>query len=126
MEVNNKKYNQENTQLFISSTNQDIADNTDDIASNTSSLNTNTFNSIDEISFVENTSAGTQTTDVCMSVTLNFQGAGGTLSGVNVDDGFIISYASTNRNNLNTIEFTVPTSPDANGNQRVILGYSKK
>lgn len=119
MEVNNKKYNQESTQSFISSNIEDLLASSEDIGQNQ-------YQSIDEISFVENTSAGTQTTDVCMSVTLNFQGAGGTLSGVNVDDGFIISYASTNRNNLNTIEFTVPTSPDANGNQRVILGYSKK
>ena len=119
MEINNKKYNQETTQTLVASTNQDIADNTAD-------LNVDTFGSTDRISFEEITIAGFYTTDPCISVSLNFQGTGGTLNGITVQDGFIISFSASLRNVLNGIDYTIPTAPDSSGNQRVLLGYTKK
>jgi hypothetical protein len=64
-------------------------------------------------------------TDVCLSCAIYFEGYGGTLNGVTVKNGFVATYAGTLKNQISPIGFTVPTSPDSAGNQRVLVGYMK-
>ncbi len=62
-------------------------------------LNGNT----ETIQFVEDTTAGPKNTDICTSCSLIFQGTGGTLSGITVPDGFIVTYTATLRNEVASI-----------------------
>jgi hypothetical protein len=64
-------------------------------------------------------------TDVCLGCSIYFEGSGGELKGVTVPDKFIVSYSGTMRNQVNAIAFKVPTIPNAAGNQRVLVGYTK-
>lgn len=79
----------------------------------------------DSINVVEVTAAGAQATDVALAVSLFFQGEDGTLDGVTVPDKYVANFSGTMRNEVSSIPFTVPTSPDGDGNQRVIITYSK-
>jgi hypothetical protein len=104
MQVHNRFYNQETTQ---------------------STINDAIQSALERPSFVEDTTAGARTTDQCYSVTLVFQGDGGTLDGVSVQDGLSVSYSGTLHNQINGIAYSVPTSPNSNGQQRVLLAYIK-
>lgn len=64
-------------------------------------------------------------TDNCLSCSILFEGSGGKLNGVTVKNGFIASYSGTFKNQVSTIAFEVPTTPDAFGNQRVLVSYTK-
>lgn len=64
-------------------------------------------------------------TDVCLSCTLLFEGDSGELDGVVVQNGFIATYTGTLRNQIGAIPFKVPTAPNVYGNQRVLVAYTK-
>lgn len=66
-------------------------------------------------------------TELCLSVTLVFEGTGGKLGTglVTVPDGFVASYSGTFRNQLTAIPFRVPTIANFLGNKRVLVMYSK-
>jgi len=84
-------------------------------------LNGNT----EAIELFEETTAGAKTTDVCLSCSLVFQGTGGTIDGITVANGFTVSYSGTERNQVASIGYTVPTAPDGLGQQRVLISYTK-
>jgi len=84
-------------------------------------LNGNT----ETLELFEETTAGAKTTDVCLSSSIVFQGTGGTLSGITVANGFTVSYAGTERNQIASIGYSVPTTPDFLGQQRVLISYTK-
>lgn len=77
------------------------------------------------IEFFEQTAAGFQLTDICQSMSMVFNGRDGTLSGVVVPDGFTVSYSGTERNEIQQINYTIPTVPDFNGFMRVLISYTK-
>lgn len=64
-------------------------------------------------------------TDVCLSCSIFFEGSGGSLNGIVVKNGFISGFSGTLRNQISAIPFTVPTTPDSAGNQRVLVSYTK-
>lgn len=78
---------------------------------------------------LENTSLveylANNSTDVCLACSIYFEGSGGELNGVAVPDKFIVSYSGTMRNQVQAIAFKVPTVPNAAGNKRVLVGYTK-
>jgi hypothetical protein len=78
------------------------------------------------ISLVEDTVAGTRNTDIALSMSIRFYGSGGALNGVTVPDGYEANFSGTMRNEIASIPYTVPTSPDFNGFQKVTIAYSKK
>jgi hypothetical protein len=78
------------------------------------------------ISVVEETTVGAKTTDVALSMSIRFFGAGGTINSILVPDGYMANWSGTMRNEISTIGYTVPTSADFNGFQKVTITYSKK
>jgi hypothetical protein len=80
---------------------------------------------VESTSFVEIIDPGEQTVDNSLSYTLEFNGSGGKVSGVEVPDKFILSYSATFRNEVSGITFEVPTAEDSNGYKRVLIAYSK-
>ena len=79
----------------------------------------------DVIDFQEITSSGLKLIDTSLSFSILFEGSGGELNGIVVQDGFSISYSGTFRNQLSFLSFEVPNVPDFEGFQRVLIGYSK-
>jgi hypothetical protein len=77
------------------------------------------------IEFFEQTAGGVHLTDICQSMSIVFNGINGTLSGVVVPDGFVVSYAGTERNEIQQLNYTIPTVPDFNGFMRVLISYTK-
>jgi len=80
---------------------------------------------LEPISLFEETTAGLKGTDICLSLSIVFQGTGGKLDTITVPDGFTVSYAGTERNQLRPINYEIPTAPDGLGQQRVIISYTK-
>ena len=80
---------------------------------------------IETIDFFQNTTAGTFATDTALSMSIVFNGGGGALNGITVENGFSISYSGTERNQIEPINYTVPTTPNFNGFQRVLISYTK-
>lgn len=73
--------------------------------------------------FQEITGAGVKTTDSdVFSLSIIFDGTGGSLNSVSVPDGFEASYpAQSNGGFLDTIDFIVPTA----GGAKVLIAYTK-
>jgi len=80
---------------------------------------------LETIELFEETTVGVKTTDTCLSLSMVFQGTGGTLNGINVPTGFNVSYSGTERNQINPINYVVPTVADFLGQQRVLISYTK-
>ena len=79
----------------------------------------------DTTSFFEQTVAGGHTTDVCLSMTITFNGIDGTLNGVVIIDGYTVTYNGTERNQLSAMDYSTPTAADPLGFQRVTIAYTK-
>ncbi len=79
----------------------------------------------DTAEFFEQTVAGGHTTDVCLSMTIRFDGIDGTLSGVVVEDGFTVTYLGTERNQISSMDYSTPTGASPTGYQRVLIAYTK-
>ena len=79
----------------------------------------------DTTSFFEQTVAGGHTTDVCLSMTITFNGIDGILNGVVIIDGYTVTYNGTERNQLSAMDYSTPTAPDPLGFQRVTIAYTK-
>lgn len=73
----------------------------------------------------EQTVLGGFTTDQCLSMSITFNGTGGTLGGVTVDDAYSVTYKGTLRNELGAMDYSTPTAPDGAGFQRVLIAYTK-
>jgi hypothetical protein len=80
---------------------------------------------IETLEFFQNTTAGTFATDTALSMSIVFNGGGGALNGITVENGFSVSYSGTERNQIEPINYTVPTTPNFNGFQRVLISYTK-
>lgn len=79
----------------------------------------------DTPSVVEVTAAGAQITDNALACSLKFYGTGGTINGVIVESGYTVDFGTNERNEVKGIAYTVPTSPDFQGFQRVLITYVK-
>lgn len=78
---------------------------------------------VEQTSLIEYLASGF--TDNCLSCSILFEGTGGFLDGVAVEDGFVASFSGTLRNEILAISFDVPTAPGISGNQRVLVSYTK-
>lgn len=83
------------------------------------------FAKVESPDFKVYTTAGVKTADVAQSYTLFFQGTGGKLNGIEVPDKFAATFGASMRNTVSGITFEVPTVPDLNGNQNVLVAYVK-
>ena len=63
-------------------------------------------------------------TENCISCTLIFRGSDGKADGELVDDGSVLTFTASFRNQLNKIPFSVPTVADSFGRKEVLVLYT--